>query len=100
MGLPTKNAAALCLDKLNYAFSALETSTSGVISQRREASLQLNSAVPFQVPIQELIRKKDLFSPLFAENLFRCARQKFIRAKLSKLCIVLTKKRCRFPLYI
>ncbi|GIY65274.1 hypothetical protein CDAR_381951 [Caerostris darwini] len=47
---------ALRLGKLNYAFSALETSTSGAISQRREASLQLNSAVLFQVPIRELIR--------------------------------------------
>ncbi|GIY65278.1 hypothetical protein CDAR_381981 [Caerostris darwini] len=47
---------ALRLDKLNYAFSGLETSTSGAITQGREASLQLNSAVLFQVPIQELIR--------------------------------------------
>ncbi|GIY65277.1 hypothetical protein CDAR_381971 [Caerostris darwini] len=54
--------AALRLDKLNYAFSALETSTSGAIAQGREASLQLNSAVLFQVPIQELIRNFDFGS--------------------------------------
>ncbi|GIY65280.1 hypothetical protein CDAR_382001 [Caerostris darwini] len=49
------------LDKLNYAFFALETLTSGAISQRREASLQLNSVVLFEVPIQELIRPRFFF---------------------------------------
>ncbi|GIY65279.1 hypothetical protein CDAR_381991 [Caerostris darwini] len=55
---------ALRMDKLNYAFSGLETSTSGAISQQREASLQLNSAVLFQVPIQELISGKEVFATI------------------------------------
>ncbi|GIX94571.1 hypothetical protein CEXT_95011 [Caerostris extrusa] len=100
---------ALRLDKLNYAFSSLETSTSGAISQGREALLQLNSAVLFQVPIQELIRNFDFGSNFAATRsiaelnsavLFQVPIQELISGKEVFATIFGVSKVCSIPVAV